>query len=314
MLLERGDQVRVLGRHCYADLAAAGVDCRVGDVRDAAAVSEACRDCTLVFHVAALAGVWGRREDFFAINATGTENVIRACLERSVGRLVHTSSPSVVFGKGDLLGVDETCPYPAHYLAHYPASKAAAERAVLAVNSAELATCSLRPHLIWGPGDTHIIPRLLETARAGRLAIVGSGKNMVDVTYVDNAAAAHLQAAEKLAPGSPVAGQAYFVSDRQPVVLWDWINELLKQTGLDPLRKRVSYRAAWCVGALLETIYGLLPLKGEPRMTRFVASQLAMSHYFSQAKAQADFGYAPPVENEAGVQRLVQWLQEENKV
>jgi nucleoside-diphosphate-sugar epimerase len=314
MLLERGYRVRVLGRHHYADLADLGVDCRVGDLRDPQTVNEACRDCRQVFHVAALAGVWGRRQDFFAINAEGTQNVIRACRDQGVESLVYTSSPSVVFGKHPLAGVDETCPYPEHYLAHYPASKAMAEKAVLAANSPELATCALRPHLIWGPGDTHLIPRLLKTARSGRLAIVGPGTNLVDLTYVDNAATAHLQAAEKLTPGSAVAGQAYFIGDGKPVVLWDWINQLLEQTGLDPLSKHVSYRSAWCAGAVLEAAYRVLPLPGEPRMTRFIASQLAMSHYFSQAKAKTDFGYTPTIDNHTGVLRLVQWLQQEKKV
>jgi len=160
-------------------------------------------------------------------------------------------------------------------------------------------------HLVWGPGDRHLIPRVVERAKARQLYIVGDGSNRVDITYVENAAAAHILAADHLKPGSPVAGQAYFVSQGEPVVLWDFINQLLEKLEIPKITKAVSYRAAWAIGAILELLYGVLPLRGEPRMTRFLAAQLARSHYFDITKARRDLGYSPRVSTAEGLERLV---------
>ncbi len=310
MLLAQGVRVRVLGRGSYPDIARLGAECVRGDLRDGAAVRKAAEGVDTVYHVAAKAGVWGRRQEYFGINVTGTENVIRACRQNGVSRLVYTSSPSVVFGEESIAGGDETLPYPDRYLAHYPASKAVAEQAVLQANGPDLATCALRPHLIWGPKDNHLIPRLIEVAGQGRLIRVGDGTNKVDLTYVDNAATAHVQAAGQLSPGSAVAGQAYFIGDPEPVVLWDWIDQLLVRLGMEPVKKRIGYRTARTLGGLMEVAYRLLPLKGEPPMTRFVAAQFAKSHFFSHAKAARDFGYAPSVDNATGLDRLLEWLKQ----
>jgi len=332
MLLERGDCVRTFGRRRYPELEKLGADCFVGDVRDGDAVRAACQGADLVFHAAALAGVWGARRDFCEINIRGTANVIQACLENKVTRLVYTSSPSVAIGEDDIENGDETLPYPKRYLAPYPATKATAEKMVLeadgwemvvegpppagqgsAIPSStirELHTCALRPHLIWGPRDPHLIPRLVKAARAGKLRRVGDGSNKVDVTYIDNAARAHLQAADELAGQGRTAGNAYFIGDAEPVVLWDWINELLRRLDIPPVERGVPYGVGRRVGAVLELVHTVLPRLGEPRLTRFVALQLAKSHYFSHAKAAADFGYAPEVDNETGMARLLEWLRE----
>jgi nucleoside-diphosphate-sugar epimerase len=208
-----------------------------------------------------------------------------------------------------LCGADETTPYPRRFYACYPETKALAEQRVLAAHDAAgLLTCALRPHLIYGPRDNHIVPMLVAKARAGQLVQVGDGQNLVDVTYVENAAAAHLQAAAALHAGSPVGGRAYFLSDGEPVHLWAFVNRLLTGMGLDPVRRRIGYRTAYALAAVLETVHRALPVLGEPRLTRFTACNFAQSHYFSLARARADFGYQPPVPQAEGVARTLAYF------
>lgn len=313
-LLERGEAVRVLGRRDYPDLAEQGVQLVRGDVSDPAAVSQACAGCDVVFHVAALPGIWGKRELFERTNWTGTQTVLTACEKAGVKRLIYTSSPSVVFPKGeaDVRGADESLPYPQEFGCLYSETKARAESLVLGANGQNLRTVSLRPHLIWGPHDNHLIPRLVARARARRLVQVGAGENRVDLTYVDNAAHAHLLAADALAQGDleshPVAGKPYFLSDDSPVLLWSWIGALLERLELPPVRRKISYRTAARVGHVFELAYGTLGISKEPPMTRFLAAQLAGDHFFSVEAAKRDFGYSPLVDNETGLQRLVSWV------
>jgi nucleoside-diphosphate-sugar epimerase len=304
-LLARGDTVRSFSRQHYPAL---GVDQFQGDLADAAAVERAVAGCEVVFHVAAKAGVWGSADEYHRANVVGTENVIAACRKHGVGRLVFTSSPSVVATGHDIVGGDESMPYPRRYLAHYPRTKAAAERAVLNANGPNLATVSLRPHMIWGPGDNHLIPRLIERARLGQLRQVGDGTNRTDVTYIENAAAAHLLAADRLTPGSPIAGKAYFISQGEPVLVWPFINRILGLAGLPPVARRVPTRLAYAAGAVLEAVYRLLGRTGEPRMTRFLAVQLGTSHWFDISAARRDLGYKPAVSTEEGLTRLKEWL------
>jgi nucleoside-diphosphate-sugar epimerase len=310
MLRERGDEVSVLGRGTYPHIAAYIKRAFQADIRLAAGVQRSCEGMHVVFHVAALAGIWGKRCDFWSINVDGTRNVIEACRANGVPRLVYTSSPSVVFGRDDLCGVDESTPYPPRYVAAYPETKAAAEQMILAANSASLATVALRPHLIFGPGDPHLIPRVIARARAGRLRQVGDGRNLVDVTYIDNAARAHLQAADALGQGSRCAGKAYFISQGKPVELWPWLNDLLEGVGAPVVTRAVSFDNAYRVGAAFELMYRILGLTREPPMTRFLASQLAKSHYFNITAARRDFGYDPVVSTGEGVRRLVESLNE----
>lgn len=303
-LLVRDDAVRSLTRTAYPWLTELGVEQVHGDLGDPDAVANAVKGCEVVFHVAAKAGVWGRHADYFATNVTGTENVIAACQKHGVGRLVYTSTPSVVYGGGSLIGVNESIQYPERYETYYPETKAIAERAVLAANGPDLATVSLRPHLIWGPGDPHLIPRVLQRAKAGKLRRVGTQPVVVDVTYVDNVADAHLLAACKLAPGSAVAGRAYFITNGQPMELWDFLNRVLADAGLPPVTKTVSVWKAKLAGRVLEYLFRTLRLPGEPRMTRFVASQLSTSHWYDISAARRDLGYEPKVSVEEGLRRL----------
>ena len=280
-----------------------------GDVRNADSVEEACRGQEIVFHVAAVSGIWGSWKHYHSTNTCGTRNVVEACLNHEVQKLVYTSSPSVTFNGNHQINETETAPYPREWLAHYPHSKALAEQCVLDANDdQQLMTCALRPHLIWGPGDRHLIPRLIERARKGQLRRVGDGKNMVDSIYVENAALAHIQAAEAMRPGSPVCGSSYFLSQGEPVNLWAWINEILELGGVPKVTKSISFPWAYRVGYMLEAWHSIRNLAGEPRMTRFLAAQLAKSHYFDISRAYHDFGYQPRVSMAEGMRRLGETL------
>ena len=309
-LVARGDLVRVFCRGEYDRLAELQVEQVRGDIRDAGAVRSASTGVDTVFHCAAVPGIWGPWERYYGINTLGTQNVIESCRDAGVERLVYTSSPSVIFDGSEHLNADETLAYPKRYLSHYSRSKAIAERAVLHANSDDgLATVSLRPHVIWGPRDNHLLPRLVRRARSGQLRRVGDGSNLVSVSCVENAAAAHLQAADSLLPRSACAGRAYFINEPQPVNLWEWIDELLTLAGLPSVDSSISKRMAWNIGAVLEGIWTVLRLPDEPPMTRFVASMLSGSHYYDIKNAQSDFGYEPIVSFDATMRRLAaEWV------
>jgi nucleoside-diphosphate-sugar epimerase len=308
MLRERGDQVRSFSRSDHPALTALGVEQVRGNLDDLAAVREAAKGCEIVFHVAAKAGIWGRYNDFYRANVSGTLNVLEACRTNDIGRLVYTSSPSVVFDGSDVEGGNESMPYPASYEAHYPKTKALAEQMVLAANSPELATVALRPHLIWGPGDNHLVPRIIAKGRAGRLRRIGNRPNLVDTVYVDNAARAHLLAADCLSADSAPAGRAYFISNGEPIPLWEMVNRILAAAGIPPVTRSISPKLAYTVGCICEGVWGLLRLPDEPPMTRFVAHELASAHWFDISAARRDLGYQPEISIDEGMQRLRQWL------
>ncbi|HBG07268.1 MAG: 3-beta hydroxysteroid dehydrogenase [Geobacteraceae bacterium GWC2_58_44] len=309
-LRARGDEAVSFSRGDYPELTALGVEQRRGDLTDLNALVEAARGCDIVFHVAAKAGVWGSFQEYHAANVAGTENVIAACRNHSINRLVYTGSPSVVFDGSDVEGGDESLPYPAHFEAHYPHTKALAEQAVLAANSPSLATVSLRPHLIWGPGDNHLVPRIVAKARSGRLRRIGRRPCLVDTVYVDNAAEAHLNAADRLTPGAPPAGKAYFISNGEPLPLWEMVNGILAAAGLPPVTRCVSPALAYAAGTVCEAAWKALRLSGEPPMTRFVARELATAHWFDISAARRDLGYRPGISTEEGLRRLQQWFVE----
>jgi nucleoside-diphosphate-sugar epimerase len=307
-LLTRGDVVRSLSRGDYPELRRLGCQVISGDIADAAAVRDAIAGCDLVFHVAARAGIWGAYADYHRVNVVGTENVLTACRHAGVRRLVYTSSPSVVFHGRDMEGVDESVPYPDHYDAPYPRTKAIAERMVLAANGAELATVALRPHLIWGPGDNHLVPRIITKAQTGRLRRIGHGTQRVDTTYIDTAVDAHVLAADRLEPGSKIAGKVYFISQGEPWPLWDVVNQILAAAGLLPVTRSVSPALALAVGWCCEGVYRALRIKTEPPMTRFLARELATAHWFNIDAARRDLGFAPRVTMAEGFARLHEWL------
>jgi len=311
LLLEQGHAVCSFSRHLYPQLTELGVEQFVGDLNDLAAVIKVADGCDAIYHVAAKAGVWGSYDDFYQPNVVGTKNIIQACHRCEINRLIYTSSPSVVFDGTDMEGIDESVPYPDHFLAYYPQTKAEAEQLVLAANDETLATVALRPHLIWGPEDNHLVPRILERGRARALRRIGDHPCLVDTVYIDNAASAHVLAGDKLAVGSAVAGKVYFVSNGEPLPLWDIINRILAAGDLPPVEKTISPHLAMVVGTVLETAYRLLHLPGEPRMTRFVAKEMSTAHWFDLGAAKNDFGYHPEVTVDEGMIRLQEWLQRE---
>lgn len=305
--LARGWQVRATGRSAQPKLSARGVEFLPGDIADPAHARTAARGCEAVFHVAAKAGVWGPRAAYERANIDGTQSVIDACRAEGVAYLIHTSTPSVVFNRGPFRGADESLPLGRNWLCHYARTKAEAERRVLAAAQGDLRACALRPHLIWGPGDPHIFPRLLARARAGRLAIIGDGLNQVDVTHVDTAADAHLAALEALRDGRAQA-RAYFLSQGEPVRLWEFINRLLTGAGLAPVTRRVPLSVAYAGGAALEATWATLRLAGEPPMTRFVATELAKDHWFDVSAARRDLGLRPAHDTWEALDRLAHSL------
>lgn len=332
-LLARGDRVRAMVRTDSPELQSLGAEIVRADIRDRHATAAACEGVDAVIHVAGLSGIWGPWEMYYAVNVAGTENVIEGCRQHGARALVYTSSPSVTFDGRDQLGIDESAPYSKRWLCHYPHTKAIAEQRVLVANGSSflrgaraaggatvLQTCALRPHLIWGPRDRHLVPRLWERARYGELRRVGRGKNLIDMVYVENAAAAHLQAADALlgktggnalahaAGSSPVAGRAYFISQGEPVNCWRWIDELLGLADLPPLRRSIPTNVAWYAGAALEVYHRWFYPDEEPRMTRFLAAQLGRSHYFDIRRAREDFGYNPAISTVEGMDRLRRWL------
>ena len=298
--------VRSFSRGQYAELEALGVEQVRGDLTDLDAVREACRNVESVFHVAAKAGVWGEYPSFYGPNVIGTENIITACRECGVERLIYTSSPSVVFDSGDMEGADESVPYPKSYHAAYPHTKALAEHKVLTAAREGLPVVALRPHLIWGPGDNHLVPRIL--ARAHRLRRVGDGSNRVDTIYIDNAAWAHVLAEKQLRENPELTGRVYFISQDDPVPLWEMVDHILAAGGKPPITRSISPAVALFVGALCECAYKLLRISAEPPMTRFVARELATSHWFNIQAAKTDLGYEPIVSTEEGLKRLADWL------
>lgn len=303
-LLKQGATVRSFSRQRHSGLDALQVEQHAGDLADEAAVQSAAAGCDIVFHVGAKPGIWGPYEDYHRTNFIGTRNVISACRTHRITRLIYTSSPSVVFNGQDMEGANESVPYPAHFEAHYPRTKAAAEQLVRDANDASLATVSLRPHLIWGPGDNHLLPRLVARARAGQLRRIGSERKLVDTIYVDNAADAHLLAAEKLAPGSVVAGKVYFISQGEPVDVWEMINKLLEAAGAPPVSRSIPVGVALTAAWIFETVHRVLNLRGEPRLTRFVVRELCTSHWFDISAARRDFGYEPRISITEGLKRL----------
>jgi len=308
MLHARGDDVVVLCRGHHPQLDELNVTTVRGDIEDLSAVSNTANGCDAIIHCAAKTGMWGAYKLYHSVNVVGTDNVITACRSHNIQKLVFTSSPSVAYDLDGSEGGDESLPYPQTCQSHYSATKAAAERAVLAANDRQLSTCALRPHLIWGPRDTQLVPRIIERAEKGRLRFVGDGRNLVDSIYIDNAATAHLLALDRLEPGATCAGKVYFLSQDEPLQISDLINRIVAAAGLPACNKYISLRAAHKVGAVFEAVYSLFGIKSEPPMTRFLAQQLAAPHWFDISAAKRDLGYEPNISISEGIDCLRDYL------
>ncbi|NQY64027.1 MAG: NAD-dependent epimerase/dehydratase family protein [Alteromonadaceae bacterium] len=320
----RSVNIKVTGfaRGYYPELSDMGVTMLQGDICDAKALIAAMQGCDLVFHVASKAGVWGSKADYYDPNVKGAGNVLQSCKLLGIDRLIYTSTPSVTFAGVDEEGINESQPYAEHFLNYYAESKAIAEQMMLAANGDELSvssnsssnkklkTVALRPHLIWGPEDSHLVNRVLERGAAGRLKLVGKTDKLVDTTYIDNAAYAHILAAIKLSEiktgeTEPVcAGKSYFISNDQPITMANMLNKILACADLPPVKKRVPVSIAYVVGAILEGIYLALGKKQEPILTRFVVRQLSTSHYFNISAAKEELAYTPLFTIDEGMERL----------
>lgn len=304
-LIARGYEVTSYQRGFSQAIEALGVRQVLGDLTDGATLIRACAGQDAVFHNAAKAGAWGSYESYYDANVRGTENVLAACRANGIARLVYTSTPSVTHsGRTPVEGGNEIdTPYGKNFKAPYPATKTLAEIAVLAANDATLATVALRPRLIWGPGDTQLLPRLVERARAGRLRFVAGGHNRMDTTYIDNAVQAHLAAFDHLVPGAACAGKAYFISNGEPTTAREIVNALLQAVDAPTVDGSIPYALAYAAGAVMEVLWRIFPLSGEPPMTRFLAEQLSTPHWYDISAARRDFGYVPAVTRAEGLRR-----------
>lgn len=306
-LVDRGDTVVALVRNPKKANNNLNAAIAYGDITNLESLRLACRDVDAVIHSAAKVGTWGSYRSFYRANVEGTQNVIDACLAASVKKLVFTSTPSVTFDGGHIRNGNETLPYASRYLNAYQKTKSISEQLVLATNNeCGLMTTSLRPHVIWGAGDNHSIPRFLDAARNGKLKIVGDGQNRISMIHVENAAAAHLRALDS----KNVGGKAYFVNEPESVNLWDWYARILSELKFKPVTKKISFESAYRLGALLEWTHRAIPFLGEPRLTRFVAAVLAKDHYFCADQATTDFGFRIELSREEGMVALIASLKQ----
>ncbi|MBI3018493.1 MAG: NAD-dependent epimerase/dehydratase family protein [Deltaproteobacteria bacterium] len=313
-LLRRGTEVRILSRHAYPALQALGVECLKGDIQNKEDIEPACKDIQILFHTAAKVGAFGRYRDFYHANVIGTQNILENCWKQGIPKLIFTSSSSVCYAGEDQVNVDETTDYPKVFLSSYSQTKAISEQMVLNANGKKgLLTVSLRPHLIWGPRDPYLLPRVIEQAKKGRLHIVGDGKNLTDISYVENVAQAHLLAADALTPTSRVSGKAYYITQGKPVVMWEWINLILKRAGVEPLTKHISAQTVYRIGAALEILCTFLHLPWELPITRMVAKQLSTTHTYNISRAREDFGYHPQISTEEGLNRFFAYFNASSK-
>ena len=303
-LLLEGRSVRILARKPSKDFQSKGVEFIQGSLTDTSIINKACENCDTVFHVAAKVGVFGKYTEFYQTNVLGTNTVIEACKSAGVKRLVYTSTPSVVYNGQNITNADESLPLTSACPSPYPLTKAIAEKTVLAANSPSLGTVALRPHLIWGVGDTQLIPRVMARADSGRLKIIGSGKNIVDMVHVENVVDAHLLAESS----SRALGKAYFITNDEPIILWDWINELLRRLGKNQITQKIPLPLGLTLGSIAEVVWTLFSEKGEPPITRFIAAELAKDHWFNITAAKTDLNYVPKVSMKAGTDALVTWL------
>jgi len=292
-LVRRGYSVSSFSRGNYPELRTLGVTQKSGDLTDMDAVLDACDGIDIVFHVAAKAGIWGSYKEYYSTNVLGTENIVRACREKRIKRLIYTSSASVVFSGTDIEGSDESLPYPSRPLSHYTATKALAEKYVLKSDSANLKTVALRPHIVLGQGDKHLVPRIISQAKAGKLRRIGKGENKTDISSIENVVAAHLFAAQAIENNPDVSGKAYFISDGEPVFIWDHINSILKDAGLNPITRSVPEKAAYFFAALTELFHNMFRIKKDPSLTRFLVLELSRSHWFDISAARKMLGYNP---------------------
>lgn len=306
-LVARGDDVVCLQRRPLRLEGVPESSMVQGDVRDAAAVLAAARGCDAVVHGAARVGVLGTWEDFRSVNVDGAANVLHAARALRIERVVHVSTPSVAHAGDSLVGLGATPAVVGRSGAFYAESKAIAERAVLDAATDQLGVVAIRPHLVWGPGDTQLVGRIVERARAGRLALVGSGNALIDSTYVDNAVSALVAALDAVRPGAACAGQPYVIANGEPRTVRELMEGICRAADVPFRPRRVPMPVAKGVGAVVEAVWPHVR-DDEPPITRFVAEQLGTAHWFDPRPAQRDLGWTPHVTLDEGFARLRDWF------
>jgi nucleoside-diphosphate-sugar epimerase len=308
--LVKKHKVRSLTRNTNAELEKLGVEMRLGDIRDVRAVLDAATGCDAVIHLAGKWDMWGRYDDYYQVNVEGTKNVIEACRRNSVARLVFTSSVSVAFDGSGRGAMKESGDYPKRFVSHYSETKAIAEKLVLGANSGKLATVAIRPHVIWGPGDRHFMPKIITNAKNGNLHILGDGKNLADTVYVDNVVDALVLALERLEPESRISGKAYFIANGEPLPVAVLINKIMAAAGLPPVRRRVPKSLGLGMAEFLEAAYSVIGISEEPVLTRLSAHFLGRPTDVDIGAAKSDLGYEPKVSTDEGLRRMKKWFEE----
>lgn len=307
LLAARGDRVRTLQRRQVHGLPD-GVEQHLGDIADAATVDDAILGCDGVIHLAAKVGVVGDRAEYVSTNVDGTRHVVRAARRHGVERVVHVSSPSVAHDGSPIIGGGADTALTEHGAAWYPETKALAEDLALGANSDDMAVTVIRPHLVWGPGDTQLVGRIVERAVSGRLALVGGGVALVDTTYIDNAASALVAAIDAVRPGARCAGRAYVVSNGEPRPISELIEGICAAAGVPFAPRDVPLPVARRVGSVIDRIWPLLRRTEEPPLTRFLADQLGTAHWFDPRPVRDDLGWIPAVSIDAGLRELAAWF------
>jgi len=307
-LIASGHEVTSFSRSEHPRVRELGAGFLPGDLRNEIDVGEALKGMEAVVHTAAKVGYWGNYDDFYDVNVNGTKNIVKACRNNGVKDLIFTSSPSVIFNGKDMKGPNESVPYPSKYDSSYSKTKAIAERYLLSSNDTVLRTISLRPHLIWGPGDTHIIPGIIERAKNGKMVRIGKCKNIADMTFVNNAADAHVLALEALEKNPEATGRPYFITNGEPRNVWDFIDDILLQAGLDPIKRKLPAGPVMAAGAFMEFYHKIFRKEKAPSLSLFLIKELTTSHWYDISAAKKELGYEPKVSMDEGLKRLKEWF------
>ena len=306
-LLRRGDEVVCLQRRPAAFMGHQNAHEVLADICNADAVALAAKGCDAIIHGAARVGVVGSQKEFYDTNVLGTENILRAAEQQSISRLVFVSTPSVAHTGASLVGAPAGQAEIGRSRSYYAESKAIAERTVLNARNSQLAVVAIRPHLVWGPGDTQLVGRIVERAKSGRLAVVGTGNALVDSTYIDNAISAHIAALDALHIGSACDGKAYVVSNGEPRTVNELMRSMCESAGVPFEPRHLSLTLGIRLGALVERLWPLMQ-SSEPPITRFIAEQLGTAHWFDQRVVHNDLKWAPSVTLDEGFKQLTQWF------
>ena len=306
-LLRRGDEVVCLQRRPAAFMGHQNAHEVLADICNADAVALAAKGCDAIIHGAARVGVVGSQKEFYDTNVLGTENILRAAEQQSISRLVFVSTPSVAHTGASLVGAPAGRAEIGRSRSYYAESKAIAERTVLNARNSQLAVVAIRPHLVWGPGDTQLVGRIVERAKSGRLAVVGTGNALVDSTYIDNAISAHIAALDALHVGSSCDGNAYVVSNGEPRTVNELMRSMCESAGVPFEPRHLSLTLGIRLGSLVERLWPLMQ-SSEPPITRFIAEQLGTAHWFDQCVVHNDLKWAPSVTLDEGFKQLTQWF------